>query len=48
MTKIEIAKKVATEMKKIRTNINIEVTARRLAKGMTTIELEKALAGFQK
>ena len=43
MTKKELAIELATKMKKIRADINIERTAKVLYNGMTTHEIQKAL-----
>lgn len=40
MTKKEMAIRVATRMKEIKTDINIERTTKKLMAGMTTHELE--------
>jgi len=48
MTKKEMAIEVATEMKKIREDVEIERMANVLMKGMTTSELEAALNGYKR
>ena len=48
MTKLEIAREVATEMKRIRPEIEVEHLARVLAKGMLKDELLKALNNKRK
>ena len=44
MTKKELARKVAENMKEIRTDINVERMTKVLMNGMTTHELKMALA----
>lgn len=48
MTKKEIAIELAKSMKQIKKYIDIEATAKRLIKGMTQKEMEKALAHMRK
>lgn len=43
MTKKELAIELATKMKEVRADIDIERTAKVLANGMTTNEIKKAL-----
>lgn len=48
MTRYEIAQEVAKKMQTVRNGIDIERTARKLAKGMTLNELQKAYTAMTK
>lgn len=48
MAKMELARKQAQHMAEIRTGLNIEQTAKLLSKSMTTNELKKAIAQWEK